>query len=136
MFVHGNPPEAATTTVSLPDLLPTNTPNASAGGRTPNNVHRSRRRDEPSHPRVDCRLARVRVLRGPQANNFQRPEPFLLPTEPVRGICQWAALLLPCLRMDRREFTISVPASVVVVAIARVEHADGAIPPRLNGSSH
>ena len=33
--------------------------------------------------------------------------------------------------MDRRECAISQPASTVVAAAARVEHAEGAIPPEV-----
>ena len=104
----------------------TNTPNVSTCGRAPNNVHSSCRQDEPSphRPSVDCSLVRVRVLRGPRVKGSGVVTPD---RTSVRDMPKGGAVA-PCSRMDRRECTISVPASTVVAAAARVEHTEGATP--------
>ena len=127
-FVHGDPLEAATP-VTLPEWPLTNTPNASACGRAPNNVHSSRRQDEPSphRPSVDCPLVRVRVLRGPRVNSFRSR--YFRPNQ-CAGYAKGRRGCSPARRIDV-SVTISVPASTVVAVAVRVEHAEGAIPPEV-----
>ena len=71
-------------------------PMSGSSARIPNNGCSSRRRAEPSPPRVHMDCRRGCVLRQPRASSVRTrapPGPFLLLMEPGWGICPRAALL-------------------------------------------